>query len=63
MMKPEKIKKYEVWRKELITVAVRDFGYAIDVIEPVVNGHEYQVYFEDGDTPHQAIQNDELTAL
>ena len=62
-MEPEKMKKYEVWRKELITVAVKDFGYAIDVIEPVVNSHEYQFYFENGNTPYQAIQAEELAAL
>jgi histidine triad protein (predicted protease) len=62
-MTPEQIKKYEGWRSELITVAVRDFGYAIDVIEPVVNSHEYQFYFENGNTPYQAIQTEELAAL
>jgi hypothetical protein len=62
-MTPEKMKKYEVWRSELITVAVRDFGYSIDVIEPAVNSHEYQVYFENGNTPYQAIQTEELAFL
>ncbi len=59
-MTPAKIKEYEQWRKELIEVAVREFGYRLDVIEPLANMHEYQEYFEDGDTPHQAIQSDEL---
>jgi hypothetical protein len=54
-MTPEQIEKYQVWRNQLIDNAVREFGYSFDVIEPLASGHEYQVYFENGDTPYQAL--------
>ena len=62
-MNKERQKEYEQWRNELITVAVRDFGFSHDVIEPLANSHEYQDYFEDGDTPYQALQSSELNGI
>lgn len=62
-MTKDKMKEYERWRNKLITVAVRDFGFAYDVIEPLASGHLYKSYFEDGDTPYQALQSSELNGL
>jgi len=55
-MNAEEIKDYRTWQHYLITVAISDFGYAHDVIEPLVEGHEFQEYYEDGYTPFNAMQ-------
>jgi hypothetical protein len=35
----DEISKYHEWREELITTAIRDYGYSHDVILGLAEGH------------------------
>jgi hypothetical protein len=59
----DKIEQYRQWRAELIDIAIHEFGFSHEVIQQLSDGHVYQEYFEDGDTPRQALQSSELNGL
>jgi hypothetical protein len=54
---PEQIKKYEIWRNQLISTAVQEFGYSLNEIETLASGNKYQIYFEGGNSPYEALTN------
>lgn len=54
-MNKEQLSEYRQWQQKVIEIAVMDYMYALAVIKPLVDGHTFQKYFENGDSPHEAI--------
>ncbi len=55
----EDARQYECWCNDLITMAIRDFNYAVDVITPLVEEHVFSEYYADEYTPLQALNDHE----
>lgn len=51
------MRRYETWRDELVTIAISECGYGLSYANEMINlGHYYQVYYNLGMTPAEAMR-------